>query len=51
MVNDNVDMIAMVSNVIAMISEVNVVGSNNREWCFDIRDTCHVCADKSRRLP
>ena len=32
MVNDNMDMIAMVSNVIAMISEVNLVGSNNREW-------------------
>lgn len=46
MVND-VDMIAMVSDVIAMISEVNLVGSNNREWWVDTGATCHVCADKS----
>ncbi|GJR65411.1 hypothetical protein Tco_0011476 [Tanacetum coccineum] len=47
MVNDNVDMIAMVSDVIAMISEVNPVGSNNSDWWVDNRVTHHVCADKS----
>nr|GFA88293.1 hypothetical protein [Tanacetum cinerariifolium] len=29
MVNDNMDMIAMVSDIISMISEVNLVDSNN----------------------
>ncbi|GKA01505.1 retrovirus-related pol polyprotein from transposon TNT 1-94, partial [Tanacetum coccineum] len=47
MVNDNVDMIAMVSGAIAMISEVNLVGSNNCGWWVDTRATRHVCADKS----
>ncbi|GJR87318.1 retrovirus-related pol polyprotein from transposon TNT 1-94 [Tanacetum coccineum] len=47
MVNDNMDMIAMVSDVIAMISEVNQVGSNNSGWWVDTRVTRHVCADKS----
>ncbi|GJU13209.1 retrotransposon protein, putative, ty1-copia subclass [Tanacetum coccineum] len=47
MVNDNMDMIAMVSDVIAMISEVNRVSSNNSGWWVDIEATCHVCADKS----
>ncbi|GJW79120.1 retrotransposon protein, putative, ty1-copia subclass [Tanacetum coccineum] len=41
MVNDNVDIIAMVSNVITM------VGSNNNDWWVDIVATHHVCADKS----
>ncbi|GJZ17501.1 hypothetical protein Tco_0553624 [Tanacetum coccineum] len=47
MVNDNVDMITIVSDVIAMISEVNLVGSNNSDWWVDTRATHHVCADKS----
>ncbi|GJR08460.1 hypothetical protein Tco_0791112 [Tanacetum coccineum] len=47
MVNDNVNMIAMVYHVIAMISEVNKVGSNNREWLVDSVATQHLCADKS----
>nr|GEZ24881.1 hypothetical protein [Tanacetum cinerariifolium] len=40
-VNDNVDIIAMVSNVIAM------VGSNNKDWWVDIVATRHVYVDKS----
>ncbi|GJW97894.1 retrotransposon protein, putative, ty1-copia subclass [Tanacetum coccineum] len=47
MVNDNIDMIAMVSDVIAMISEVNLVGSNNSGWWVHTGATRHVCADKS----
>ncbi|GJU08223.1 retrovirus-related pol polyprotein from transposon TNT 1-94 [Tanacetum coccineum] len=47
MVNDNMDMIAMVSDVIAMISEVNLVCSNNSGWWVDTEATHHVCADKS----
>ncbi|GJV21820.1 retrovirus-related pol polyprotein from transposon TNT 1-94, partial [Tanacetum coccineum] len=43
----NMDMIAMVSDVIAMISEVNLVGSNNSGWWVDIGATHHVCANKS----
>ncbi|GKE15676.1 pol polyprotein, partial [Tanacetum coccineum] len=46
-VNDNVDMIAMMSDVIAMISEVNMVGSNNNGWWVDTVENRHVCADKS----
>ncbi|GKF17990.1 hypothetical protein Tco_0062908 [Tanacetum coccineum] len=35
MVDENVDMIAMVSDVCAMISEVNLVGTNNSGWWID----------------
>nr|GEU31627.1 peroxidase 9 [Tanacetum cinerariifolium] len=41
MVNDNMDMIAMMSDVIAMISEVNLVGSNNSGWWVDTGATRH----------
>ncbi|GJZ37135.1 hypothetical protein Tco_0583326 [Tanacetum coccineum] len=45
--DNNMDMIAMVSEVITMISEVNLVGSNNSGWWVDIGATRHVCAGKS----
>ncbi|GKE02745.1 hypothetical protein Tco_1390728, partial [Tanacetum coccineum] len=32
MVDKNVDMIEMVSNVCAMISEVKLIGTNNSDW-------------------
>nr|GEW30245.1 hypothetical protein [Tanacetum cinerariifolium] len=47
MVNDDVDMIAMVFNVYAMISKVNLVGTNHGGWWIDTKATRHVCADKS----
>ncbi|GJR25430.1 retrovirus-related pol polyprotein from transposon TNT 1-94 [Tanacetum coccineum] len=47
MVDENVDMIAMVSDVCAMISEVNLVGTNNSGLWIDTGVTRHVCADKS----
>ncbi|GJX69899.1 hypothetical protein Tco_0307070 [Tanacetum coccineum] len=45
--DNNMDMIAMVSEVITMISEVNLVGSNNSGWWVDTGATHHVCAGKS----
>ncbi|GKA69082.1 retrovirus-related pol polyprotein from transposon TNT 1-94 [Tanacetum coccineum] len=47
MVNDDVDMIAMVSDVYAMIFEVNLVGTNHGVWWIDTGATRRVCADKS----
>nr|GEZ41196.1 hypothetical protein [Tanacetum cinerariifolium] len=47
MVNDDVDMIAMVSDVYAMISEVNLVGTNHGGWWINTEATRHVCAGKS----
>ena len=29
-----------------VISEVNLVGSNPKEWWIDTGATCHVCLDK-----
>ncbi|GKB58046.1 retrovirus-related pol polyprotein from transposon TNT 1-94 [Tanacetum coccineum] len=47
MVNDDVDMIAMVSDMCAMIFEVNLVVTNHGGWWIDTGATCHVCVAKS----
>nr|GFA94515.1 hypothetical protein [Tanacetum cinerariifolium] len=47
MVNDDVDMTTMVSDVCAMISEVNLVGINHGGWWIDTGATRHTCAGKS----
>ena len=33
-------------NLTIIISEVNLVGSNPKEWWIDIGATCHVCLNK-----
>ena len=33
-------------NISAVISEVNLVGGNTKEWGVDTRATCHVCLEK-----
>ncbi|GJU52898.1 retrovirus-related pol polyprotein from transposon TNT 1-94 [Tanacetum coccineum] len=37
----------MISDFVAMISEVNLVGSNTKEWWIDTSATRHLCLDKS----
>ena len=42
------DMTKNVSDIelTVVISEVNLVGSNSKEWWIDTGSTCHVCSDK-----
>ena len=34
-------------NLSAIVSVVNFIGSNTKEWWVDTRATCHVCSDKT----
>lgn len=47
MVNDDVELAAMITDLTTMISKVNILDTNSREWWIDIGATCHVCHDKS----
>ena len=33
-------------NLSAVVSEMNFIGRNTKEWWVDTRATCHVCSDK-----
>ena len=37
-------------DLIVVVSEVNLVGSNLKKWWIDIGVTCHVCFDKKNVL-
>ena len=34
-------------NLSAVVSEVNLIGSNPKEWWIDTGATCHVCSDRN----
>ncbi|GJY69162.1 retrovirus-related pol polyprotein from transposon TNT 1-94 [Tanacetum coccineum] len=45
--HDDVEFVAMVSDLTAMISEMNLFGSNTSDWWVDTVVTRHVCSNKS----
>ena len=47
MVDDDGPLVAMVSDLTAMMEEVHLVSSDPKGWWVDTRATRHVCPDKS----
>ncbi|GJR08222.1 hypothetical protein Tco_0790874 [Tanacetum coccineum] len=45
--HDDVEFVAMVSDLTTMISEMNLVGFNTSDWWVDTGVTRHVCSNKS----
>ena len=47
MVNNDVEFVAMITDVTAMISKVNLLDANSNDWWIDTGATRHVWHDKS----